>query len=273
MQTKFTDINGLRIAYYDTAASGPAIILIHGNSSSKAAYRRQLASPLGRRHRLIALDLPGHGESDDASDPQAAYSLPGHAQVIARFAEQLDLPGAVYVGWSLGGNILLEASGRLPSPAGLLIFGTAPLAFPPDFAQAFLPNPAMGLFLQAELSDGQIAGMVAAMLRPGATDIPAQFGADIRRTDAQARGRLAASIGPGGYADEVQIVAGLATPLAILHGAEEQLASLAYLSGLSAPTLWNGEIQVIGQAGHAVQVERPGHFNGLLAGFASDVAR
>lgn len=273
MQTRFLDVNGLRIAYHETDGTGPAIVLVHGNSCSKACFQGQVESALGQRHRIVAIDLPGHGESEDAADPQATYNLPGYAQVVAGVAEQLGLTGAVYVGWSMGGSVVMEASSLLPNPAGLLIFGAPPIGFPPAFDQAFLPNPAMAFAFQPDLTDEQIAAMVAAFLRPGATDIPAFFAADIRRTDGRARQYLGGSIGPGGYTDEVQIVANLTIPLAVLHGAEEQLANLAYISSLAMPTLWHDQVHVVEGAGHAAQVEQPGHFNGLLAAFVNEVAR
>src|SRR5262245_55848938 len=186
MQTKFLTV-GQRIAYQATAGSGPAIVLVHGNSCSKAAFQRQLEGPPGKRYRLIALDLPGHGESDNAADPQAAYNLPGHAQILAGLAEQLDLTNAVYAGWSLGGHVVLEAANLLPSPAGLLVFGAPPIGFPPAMDQAFLPNPAMAYAFQADLTDEQIIAIASGFFRPGVTDIPDQIIADLRRTDGLAR--------------------------------------------------------------------------------------
>jgi len=45
--------------------------------------------------------------------------------------------------WSLGGHILLEAAKDLPRARGFAIYGTPPVGFPPEMADAFLPNPAM----------------------------------------------------------------------------------------------------------------------------------
>ena len=61
------------IAVHHSAGRGPAVALIHGNSSSSRAFARQVDGPLGQRFRLVAIDLPGHGASDDAKD--GAYSL------------------------------------------------------------------------------------------------------------------------------------------------------------------------------------------------------
>ena len=61
-----------RIAYRQSSGSGPAIVLVHGNSASSRAFARQLDGPLGAKYRIIAPDLPGHGGSADAADPGAA---------------------------------------------------------------------------------------------------------------------------------------------------------------------------------------------------------
>jgi pimeloyl-ACP methyl ester carboxylesterase len=261
------DVDGQSIAYISSAGTGPAIVLIHGNSASHAAFLRQIESPLGQRYRVVALDLPGHGASANASDPPNTYTLPGYARILASFSAHLGLETAVFVGWSLGGHIVLEASDLLPKAAGLVIFGTPPLAYPPDMAAAFFPHPAMGAVFQETLNDNDASAFVTAFFKPGTSEIPARFLADARRTDGQARVQLGASIMPGNYRDEVAIVANLTTPLAILHGEHEQLANAAYMQTLTMPSLWRKAIQIIPDAGHAPQWEQPERFNALLDEF------
>ncbi len=270
MHTQTVQVNAQTIAFVESVGTGPAVLLVHGNSSSKQSFLHQIESPLGHKYRLVAIDLPGHGQSADASDPQATYSLPGYATIIAGVATALGLERAVFVGWSLGGHIILEASNQLPSAAGFMIFGTPPLAFPPAMADAFLPHPAMAVTTKAELSPAEIDAYLAAFFKPGATTIPDFFQADICRSDGQARAGLGASIGPGGYRDEVEIVAQLTTPLAILHGAEEQLVNAAYIQSLNIPSLWRQAVQIIPAAGHAPHWEQPEQFNALLEAFIQD---
>jgi pimeloyl-ACP methyl ester carboxylesterase len=276
MQTQFLTINDLHIAYHDTQGQGPAVIFIHGNSLSKAAFTEQLRSPLARTYRLLALDLPGHGESQhDTSDPRLTYRLPGYAKIVVEFAQQLNLTNAVYVGWSLGGNILLEAlqgiNGHppLPLPAGVFIFGAPPLGTKTDIPQAFLPNPVFPLATQEVLNRAEIDAFVHACFQPGFPDarIPPYFYADIARSDGHARSSLGASVGQNDFANEVQAVDTMTTPLAILHGAEEQLVNGNYYASLSMPTLWGQKVHIVNDAGHAVQEEQPGVFNRLLQAF------
>jgi pimeloyl-ACP methyl ester carboxylesterase len=270
METKTLQVGSLTIAYRESPGKGPAAMLVHGNSSSSRSYQHQLDSPLGEKYRLVAIDLPGHGQSSDAVEPASTYTLPGYARVVASAAKQLGLEKAVFVGWSLGGHILLEASPQLPEAAGFMIYGTPPIAFPPAMAEAFLPHPAMAASFKADLTEAEMDAYVAAFFKPGSTDLPDNFKADIRRTDGRARSTMGGSIQPDGYLDEVAVVAHLTAPLAILHGEQEQLVNAAYIRALNMPTLWRNELQIVANAGHAPHWEQPEQFNALLEAFIQE---
>ncbi|MBN9004377.1 MAG: alpha/beta hydrolase [Rhizobiales bacterium] len=261
------------IAWRQSAGTGPAIVLVHGNSASSKAFARQLDGTLGRKYRVIAFDLPGHGNSDNAAEPAATYNMPGYARVLRDVVAHVGVGDAAFVGWSLGGHIVLEAAPDLPKAAGFAIFGTPPLAFPPAMEQAFLPNPAMAFTFTRELSEEQARAYVAVAFKPNAADFPAFMVDDVLRTDGRARESLAASIAPDGFRDEVKVVANLAQPLAILHGAQEQLINGDYFKTLKMPTLWRGAVQTISDAGHIPQWEQAEGFNALLDAFVTDCAK
>jgi pimeloyl-ACP methyl ester carboxylesterase len=270
VKTSTVEIGPLAIACHASAGTGPAIVLVHGNSSAARSFQHQLDGPLGDKYRVVAIDLPGHGQSANAVDPAATYTLPGYAAVVAGIAQQLGLEQAVFVGWSLGGHIILEATAQLPRAAGWLIYGTPPIGFPPAMGEAFLPHPAMVATFKGDLTEAEMAAYVAAFFKPGTTEIPESFMADVRRTDPQARACHGARFGPNGYKDEIQIVANLTVPLAVVQGEQEQLVNAAYLRGLSMPTLWRKSLQIIPNAGHAPHWEQPDKFNALLAAFVQD---
>ena len=257
------------MAVRESAGEGPTLVLIHGNSSSSRSFSRQLDGPLGKRFRLVAVDLPGHGESDDAKDP-SAYSLPGHARAVRAVVDALGLHEARFVGWSLGGHVALEMAPDLKEPRGFVIFGAPPLAVPPAMSEAFLPNPAMQFTFQERVDSVEASAYVATFFKPGFADIPPFFLEDVLRTDGRARSNLGASIGSGEARDEVAIVRNLKIPLAVLHGDAEQLVKGRYFGAVAMPTLWRGAVQTIPGAGHAPQWETPEAFDALVEAFVKE---
>jgi pimeloyl-ACP methyl ester carboxylesterase len=265
MHHKEINVNGKRIAYYESDGKGQTVLFIHGNSMSGLCFKKQLDSSLGKTCRLIALDLPGHGHSAPAQDPQSAYTLPGYATVVSGFVNMLEIHDAVQVGWSLGGHILLEASGQLPGSAGLMLCGAPPIG-KPMASDAFIPNPLFHLSFKNDLSDDDVTAVVAGFFWPGSS-IPKFFGEEMKRTDGRAREALGLSVAEGTYTDEVAVVANLNKPLAIVQGKKESVANLSYLKNLTIPTLWRREVQIIPGAGHTPQWEQPAIFNQLLREF------
>ncbi len=272
MTEQTVDVGGQEIAFLESEGSGPAVIFVHGNSSSARTWRPLLDGPFGRRFRCLALDLPGHGRSGWATDPEI-YSLPGYAAVLAGLASALGAADAVVVGWSLGGHIALEAAPAMPAATGFVIYGTPPVAAAAQMAEAFLPNQVMNVGFAADVSEDDATSYAASFTMPGSDLSLADFTADILATDGAARLNLLASVGAGRFADELAIVSTLRRPLAILQGEGEQLVSLEYLRRVNAPTLWRGEVQVISGAGHAPHQEVPERFAGLLEQFLCDLGR
>jgi pimeloyl-ACP methyl ester carboxylesterase len=88
-----------------------------GNFCSLRTWGEIMTGPFGQQFRCLAFDLPGHGSSAPAAS-SGNYSLPGYAATLAAFAEAMNATGAVFVGWSLGGHVALDASPALPAAAG-----------------------------------------------------------------------------------------------------------------------------------------------------------
>jgi len=259
-------IDGQQIAYRQSDGAERPVIFIHGNSCSSRTWEGILQSPFGQRYRCLALDLPGHGDSDQAKDP-GDYSLPGYARILTGFAQATSTGNAVIVGWSLGGHIALEAAPHLPHAAGFVIYGTPPIATADQMSVAFQPNPAMAFTFAPSISPDEARVYAAAFVAPGSELDLSETVTDVLKTDGAARAGLGASLAEGRYADELAITENLTTPLAILHGEGEQLISLDYLRTLTPPTLWRREIQLIPGAGHAPHLETPGQFTTLLQDF------
>jgi pimeloyl-ACP methyl ester carboxylesterase len=265
-------VDGMKIGLEDTGGPGPSIVLCHGGSCSRRAFERQLRGGLARRFRLVALDLPGHGDSDPSSTPDSTYTLPGYARVLVEVARALDLERSVFVGWSLGGHVVLHASVELPKALGFFVFGAAPVGKPPALDRMHVQDPALAAGYRAESSDAEIRALVARFFRPR-FDAPELFCDDFRRSDPRTRDALAASIARLDFEDEFALLRRMPAPLAIVHGTEDAILNGAYFSEFPLKGLWRGGVQLLRGAGHASHWEEPGAFDALLSEFAQERVR
>ncbi|WP_262704356.1 MULTISPECIES: alpha/beta fold hydrolase [Streptomyces] len=87
----------------DHGGSGPPLVLLHGAGRSLADWDAS-ASALTIGHRVLALDLPGHGRSPDISP----WTFPAVVRHLADTLDAYGIPEAVVVGHSLGGLVAVE---------------------------------------------------------------------------------------------------------------------------------------------------------------------
>jgi pimeloyl-ACP methyl ester carboxylesterase len=120
---------GVKLAYEDRGAGKPAFVFIHGWTCDRSFFAPQ-ATYFAQRHRVVSLDLRGHGESDK---PQGAYPSAAYADDIAYAIDQLGLGKVVAVGHSMGGITVLALGAAHPDKvAGIVMVDPAPLVFPPE---------------------------------------------------------------------------------------------------------------------------------------------
>ncbi|MBM3945980.1 MAG: alpha/beta fold hydrolase, partial [SAR202 cluster bacterium] len=123
LQDRYVTVQGVR-THYLTVGQGPAVILLHGVGSSVVAWRDNLL-PLAEHFRLIAIDLPGHGDSEK---PDMDYSLATASRFMTGLLDTLGLERAHVIGESLGGMIALRFALDHPERVGKLVtVGTAGL--------------------------------------------------------------------------------------------------------------------------------------------------
>ena len=110
MRTRVLEIDGLQVVAR-VHGSGPQIyVLVHGLGMS-SYYFRPLAERLGRRGTAVSLNLPGFGPT---RDPDRTLRIAQFAQVAHRAAAQLGLGPAVWVGHSMGTQIVTEVALQRP---------------------------------------------------------------------------------------------------------------------------------------------------------------
>jgi pimeloyl-ACP methyl ester carboxylesterase len=87
---------------------GPEILFIHGVAQCHLSFRRQIASPLADRYRLIAFDLRGHGNSQKPLDASLYQRSETWADDVQAVIEAKGLRRPILVGWSLGGRVVRQ---------------------------------------------------------------------------------------------------------------------------------------------------------------------
>src|SRR3990170_4498714 len=95
--------DGVNLRYLDTGSGDRPLVFIHGWCCDHTYWRDQ-TTEFARRHRVIAVDLRGHGQSDK---PDQDYTIGGFADDVAWLIRRLDLDRPVLVGHSMGGVIAL----------------------------------------------------------------------------------------------------------------------------------------------------------------------
>jgi len=121
---RFVGQNGRRISYLAAegaqAGTSPAILLLHGSGVSARSWTFQLQN-LGRALRVLAVDLPGHGESD----PIDAMTLDGYADAARGLLNGLGIGPVLVAGHSLGGAVAQVLAARHPEMVrGLVLIST-----------------------------------------------------------------------------------------------------------------------------------------------------
>ena len=106
---RYLELHGHRIAYR-MAGEGPAVVLLHGVTSTSANWTG-VAERLKDRYTVIAPDLLGHGQS---AKPRGDYSMGAFAAGVRDVCGALGLNKATVVGHSLGGGIAMQFSYLFP---------------------------------------------------------------------------------------------------------------------------------------------------------------
>jgi len=89
--------------HWSERGEGSAIVVLHGLSDSERTWWPVMAL-LGRRHRVLGLDLPGCGLS---ARPDASYSLDWQARLVAAWLDRIGVSQCDIVGHSFGGGLAM----------------------------------------------------------------------------------------------------------------------------------------------------------------------
>jgi pimeloyl-ACP methyl ester carboxylesterase len=106
-------LDGVKIVYSAAGTGEPALVFIHGGLAERSFWAAQLEA-FAARHRVVALDLPGHG---DSGSNRTKWGLPEFGADVKAVADAEKLGRLIVFGNSLGGPVAVEAALLLPGRA------------------------------------------------------------------------------------------------------------------------------------------------------------
>lgn len=264
LEERSVEVGRFRFVYTE-GGKGPAVLLVHGFAGDKDHWTR-FAAHLTDSYRVIAPDLPGHGESD--KHPDESYSVSRQTERLHAFVETLK-PGKFHlVGSSMGGAIAAYyASKHQGSVASLTLIDAAGVESPEKSALALALEKGENPLLVGTAADFDrmlrfttvkqpyIPGPIKAHFARRAVrnrPIHEKIFADIRAEQVLTRARLAA----------------IRAPTLILWGDTDRVIHPS-AGRVFQNSIRDSELIMIKDCGHAPMIEQPGvtagHFRRFLA--------
>lgn len=115
------EFEGQHLAYYDSKKEndGKVLLLLHG-LGEHAGYWRVTTQALAQRHRVITVDLMGHGRSSKPAEKHF-YSLKNQGEILSALLKHLSIKNVFLVGHSMGGQIAMHMALNHPDQINHLI--------------------------------------------------------------------------------------------------------------------------------------------------------
>jgi pimeloyl-ACP methyl ester carboxylesterase len=251
--------DGVEIVYSVAGSGEPALVFVHGGLANRGFWDGQLRE-FGSRHRTIALDLPGHGES---GSHRTKWGLPEFgadvkAVVVAEKAEKV-----IIFGNSLGGPVAIEAALLLPGQVlGVVGVDTFQL-----LDQKITPEEVRE---RAELFERDFPGALkymVGMLFHKDADPAVVADAEERMSGTPPAAAKAMFLGMAGY-DEGAAARRLAAPLRAINGD-------LYPTDVAANRKIKPDFDavIMKHMGHYPMLERPDEFNRLVREMVASLIR
>jgi pimeloyl-ACP methyl ester carboxylesterase len=253
------------------AGTGPPVLAIHGLGATKGSFLFTVAA-LSGHFRVIAVDLPGFGDSDKPIG--AAYDAPFFAEAIIDLLDALELDRADLIGNSLGGRVALEVGLREPDRVGRLAMLAPSLAWrrPRRWAPVLrLVRPELGL---VQLAPRALVQGIVQRVIPGADQGWAAAGVDeFLRSYLTPAGRAAfyaaarqiyleAPQGQDGFWPRLR---GLQPEALFIWGRRDTLVPIGFARHVAEALPQARHLEL--DCGHVPQMERPRQTHAAVAAF------
>lgn len=256
-----TKINGVDIYFEEHGESGEPLVLMHGYTGDITDWRFQ-APEFSRTHRVLMMDHRGHGRSD-APRERDSYTIEQMASDALALLESIGWERYHLVGHSMGGAIAQEMALRVPGRLMSLTLHDTGYSF------GMPRNEMIAKFTEVRNQIAEEQGMIALAAVPSPFP-PPPFMPDERQVET--RERLAAMsvdafIGAGAGLRSWPGTEGrlgeIKARTMVIYGDLDYVMLIEAAKHMAA-TIPDATLEVVPQAGHSPQYERPELFNAAL---------
>lgn len=257
----FVTVEG-RALHYATAgeAPGPAVLFLHGLGSSSADWGFQTMAFAGR-HRLLLVDLPGHGRSPR---PRGRLTIEGMASEVEALLDRLGEEAVHTVSLSLGGCVALALALRAPGRVrSLTLVNTFARLRPAGLAGALALVVRLGLVVSAPMP--VVAAYVARRLFPR-PEQRALYEAAVASLSQTPRGVYLAAMRALAAFDVHRRLGDIRCPTLVVAGDGDPTVPLAAKEALTR-AIPGGRLVVLAGSGHASNCDQPEAFNRAVLDF------
>ncbi|KAF2426487.1 alpha/beta hydrolase fold protein [Tothia fuscella] len=259
------------LAVQSIGSGSPPLLCIHGNSFCCKIFKHIFSSDLSKTHQVLTIDLPGHGESSNALDPQRSYNQPAYADAAVQVLQKLGIAEVIIFGWSLGGHIAIEMLPLFDGIKGIMICGTPPVGYG-ELDKGFTFGDE-GWKIAAAARDGlnaeEISGFAHNCADPPYEDWMEEC---VARTDQVARSLMFNGFARGECLDQRKTVGRSTVPIAVVNGADEPFVNLQFVKDVEYGNLWSGKCIEMEGLLHAPFWAKPKEFQEILERFIKDVS-
>jgi 2-succinyl-6-hydroxy-2,4-cyclohexadiene-1-carboxylate synthase len=272
MQSHAIDAGGVRL-HVAEMGSGTPVVLLHGFTGSARAMAR-VAEGLCGSHRILSVDLIGHGRSSAPRDA-AAYSMTACVGQLAAALDELGVRDAHWIGYSMGGRVALAFGVAHPArvASALLVGASAGIRDLQQRADRARDDEALAERIEREGVEAFVDFWVSQPFLVDARRLGARGVAEARKMRlANSAHGLAASLrgmGSGAQPPMHDALARVGAPICLVVG-EEDLKFRALAAEMSQD-LPNARVEVVPEAGHSAHTDNPAAFLKLARRFLADV--
>ena len=251
------------------ALSHPAVLLLHGFLGEMGDWDR-IAEGLARDHRVIMVDLPGHGES--VGFPLELYRLDAVSHLICDLLDQLSIDRCSAVGYSMGGRVALQLAVRRPERIERLVLEstTAGLRSEEEREKRVNADEQLALQLEKGPMDHFLNSWYRQPVFASIADRSELFGRLVARRKFGNGHELARSLrqmGTGQMPPLWDELPRLSVPSLCLAGElDPKFVALAHEIAASMP---NCRAHIIPGAGHIIHLEQPDRYLQTIREFLS----